>query len=243
MPLSQKEIKLIKSLQIKKYRKQHNLFVAEGRKLIEDLLESDLKPFKLLTTQPSDAHTYELIDEKTMKSISNLETPSSHFAVFKIPEFHTFQSLRPTRFFALHALQDPGNLGTILRSLDWFGPIPAVILSGTVDPFSQKVVQASMGSIGRVPMVMSDCEELSNYIKQEGIALLAAHMTGFPIDQMRAPEKFCIVIGNEGQGLADFPLIPDQMISIPPSPYSKCESLNASVAAGILAYWLFSASD
>lgn len=238
MGLSQKDIKLIRSLQLKKYRKQHNLFIAEGKKLVEDLLLSRLEPFRLLTTQKSEAHTYELIDEKTMKTISGLETPSTHFAVFKIPKPHTFDSLRPERFFALYALQDPGNLGAILRSLDWFGPLPAVILSGTVDPFSQKVVQASMGSIGRVPLILTDNETLSSYISKQKIPLLAAHMTGHPINQMSPPDRCCIVIGNEGQGLSDFPLIPEKIISIPPSPYTTCESLNASVSAGILAYWL-----
>lgn len=238
MALNQKEIKLIRSLQFKKYRKQYNLFIAEGKKLVDDLLQSDLKPYKLLTTLPNELFDFEYIDESTMKSLSKLDSPSSHMGIFHVPSFQTFQSLKPKQFFALHALQDPGNLGTILRSLDWFGPIPVVILSGTVDPFSQKVVQASMGSIGRVPMIKSDHYSLQEYLKEQNIPLVAAHMAGIPIEKFPFPERVCIVIGNEGQGLTDFPLFPDEMISIPPSPYTKAESLNAAVSAGILAYLL-----
>lgn len=239
MALSQKEIKLIRSLHYKKYRKQYNLFIAEGKKLVEDLLHSDLKPYRLLTTLKTEAYTYDLIDEDVMKYLSKFESPSTHIGIFHMPSFHTFQSLRPKRFFALHALQDPGNLGTILRSLDWFGPIPVVIFTGTVDPFSPKVVQASMGSVGRVPMIKSDYTTLHQYLKEEKIPLIAAHMSGRPIDQFTLADQLCLVIGNEGQGLTDFPLMPDEVISIPPSPHTKAESLNAAVSVGILAYHLF----
>lgn len=242
MPLTQKEIKLIRSLHINKYRKHHKLFIAEGKKLVEDLVLSDLKPFRLLTTDPTEIYNYEIIDVSTMKALSKLDNPSSHLGVFRIPEYSSFQSLKPKRFFAVHAIQDPGNLGTILRSLDWFGPIPLVILSGSVDPFSSKVVQASMGSIGRVPIIKSDARGLAEYLREEHITLLAAHMSGLPIDKISLPERFCLVIGNEGQGLKDFPLMPDQMISIPPSPTTRAESLNAAVSAGILAYHLFRSS-
>ncbi|MFN3951542.1 MAG: TrmH family RNA methyltransferase [Thermaurantimonas sp.] len=240
MALSQKEIKLIRSLHFKKYRKQYNLFVAEGKKLVEDLLQSDLRPFRLLTTLPTEVLTYELIDERIMKSLSKFESPSTHMGVFHMPPLYTLETFRPKRFFALHALQDPGNLGTILRSLDWFGPIPVVIFTGTVDPFSPKVVQASMGSVGRVPMIKSDYSTLHQYLKKEKIPLIAAHMSGRPIAKCSLDDRLCLVIGNEGQGLTDFPLLPDEVISIPPSPHTKAESLNAAVSVGILAYHLFS---
>lgn len=239
MPLSKSEIKLIRSLRLKKYRYQHHLFVAEGKKLVEDLLFSNALPYKLLSTDETDSQTYQYISPKDMASISLLEAPSTHLGVFHIPAEVHIEQLQPKQFFALHALQDPGNLGTIIRSMDWFGPVPVVILPGTTDPFSPKVVQASMGSIYRVPIIRCRPDELLKYLKKENISLLAAHMTGHPIDQFTVPARFCLVIGNEGKGLTDFPLLPDFLVSIPPSPLSKAESLNASVSAGILAYRLF----
>lgn len=239
MPLTQREIKLIRSLRHKKYRYLHNLFIAEGKKLVEDLLLSDAKPYKLFSTIEKNQHSYIHISSKEMASISLLDTPTTHLGVFFIPEEKKIEDLKPTQFFALHALQDPGNLGTIIRSSDWFGPIPIVILPGTADPYSPKVVQASMGSIARVPLLKCQPDKLSDYLKKENIALIAAHMTGLPIDQFTVPGRFCLVIGNEGKGLSDFPLVPDFLVSIPPSPFSRAESLNASVSAGILAYRLF----
>ena len=148
--LSKNQIKLITSLQQKKYRKQHQLFFAEGVKVIEELLRSKYELQTLFVTEPLDfkvandkIHT---ISPAELKKISALTTPNTCLAVFKIPTENF--SLKEGLLVALDDVRDPGNLGTIIRLCDWFGVEQLICSPETVDIYNPKVVQATMGSIG-----------------------------------------------------------------------------------------------
>ena len=238
MSISKSEEKLIRALKLRKKRQEYKLFVAEGEKLVGDFLNSGLNAKHLFTTseRKSSMEAYRWIGENEMKQISHLSSPSSVLAVFSMPDFQSLKDLKNSCIFAVHQLQDPGNLGTIIRTLDWFGPIPLILLPGTVDPYNTKCVQASMGSIARTPLIEATEEEFEAYTRVNQIQILAAHMHGLPYHKIEKREKICIVIGNEGKGLEQFSLTPDALVSIAPAPQSKAESLNASMAAGILAY-------
>ena len=155
------QIKLIKSLQQKKVRSQQQLFVVEGRKTVEELINSTIKTNKIYTTNEEFAAQYdeisELVSVADLKKISSLVTPNGFLGVFKIPEpkkidFNDW-------IVALDFVQDPGNLGTIIRLCDWFGVKNLVCSTDTVDCYNSKVLQATMGSISRINLVYLDLPE------------------------------------------------------------------------------------
>lgn len=159
--VSKNQIKLITSLQQKKYRNQHKLFIAEGKKVIEEFLFADFSLHSLFTTNedfvelsPSKRHE---ISEVDLKKISCLTTPNASLAIFEIP------SMEPSEntglIVALDQVRDPGNLGTIIRLCDWFGVNKIICSMNTVDCYNPKVVQATMGSLARVVLEYCDLTE------------------------------------------------------------------------------------
>ena len=162
--LSKSQIKVITRLKQKKYRVQDGFFVAEGLKVIKELLESDLELHQLFTTVSFESHlnSEQLITEAELKKISFLTTPNKALALFKIPEAKTIAS---NKFIvALDNVRDPGNLGTIIRLCDWFGIEELVCNLETVDCYNPKVIQATMGSITRVNVSYVNLENYLNEI-------------------------------------------------------------------------------
>lgn len=198
--LSKSQIKLITSLKQKKYRKQHQLFVAEGKKTIQELLGSDFELYQLYTITDEfgvSDHLQTGITSKELGKISFLKTPNTALALFKT---QNFKVPHPDQLMvALDNIQDPGNLGTIIRLCDWFGIENVICNSDTVDCFNPKVVQATMGSLARVNLWYT---ELSDYLSNYEGEVFGAFMDGYDLYQQELPQNGIIVLGNEGNGIS-----------------------------------------
>ncbi len=235
MSLSKNHIKLITSLQQKKYRQKHKLFVAEGVKVVEEFLNSDFECERVFATENYEFSGLEdkrvLISDLELKKISQLKTPNKVLGLFKIPENQELgnQGL----VVALDAINDPGNLGTIIRLCDWFGVDILVCSKDTVDCYNQKVVQASMGSLTRVAIVYGD---LTSYLKSTNLPSYIADMDGTNVYETSLPKEAILIMGNEANGVSkEVREIVDAKISIPRfGKIQETESLNVATATAIL---------
>ena len=235
--LSKNDIKFIRSLEQVKYRRKHQSFIAEGRKVINEFVDSGTSHKKIFTTTPEDFNEMEHVvevSERELKQISLLSSPQGSLAIFEIPD----QDLPSPAIFSsdygivCDCIQDPGNLGTIIRIADWFN-IPHVICSqDTVDVYNPKVVQASMGSLSRVAL---SSVELGDYLKEVGktIPIIATSLDGKNIYETELPKNGLLVLGNESKGIGK--LIMEKASSKIMIPrLGGAESLNVAVSAGIL---------
>ena len=227
------QIKFIKSLQQKKYRNQHGMFLVEGLKTVQELLGSNFEPHKLYTTDAAmilaDQVGTELISEAELKKISNLKTPNKVLAIFKFPDIKPIDDRE--WILALDDIRDPGNLGTIIRLCDWFGIQHLVCSENTVDCFNPKVLQATMGSIARVNIVYTD---LLQFITDYKGLVYGTFMDGEPVYNIKLPQKGILVMGNEANGISnEIKNKVDKKISIPQFGGRQTESLNVATAAAI----------
>lgn len=234
--ISNSEIKLITSLHRKKYRSLHNLFIAEGEKLISDLLSSGLELSHFYTTEVQENFDSFLsaipvrITERQMQKISVQKNPSGWLAVFKQPE--TTSPDQALWVVALDDVQDPGNMGTILRLCDWFGIAQLVCSQDTVDVFNPKVVQASMGSIARVQVHYLPLE---TWLSRQTKPVFGAVLDGQVLGEIKWPDQGVILMGNEGQGIRpERAKFITNRVSITGAPSKGAESLNVAMATGIL---------
>ncbi|MEN8225484.1 MAG: RNA methyltransferase [Bacteroidota bacterium] len=238
--ISKSQIKLIRSLKQIKFRKEHGLFVVEGPKIVGELPGSTIKVDALYALEDwieehqekFKYHKAEIvrISSKELGQISNLSTPNQVLAVCRIPDRDIEDITEGDDvLLALDGIRDPGNLGTIIRTADWFGIRNIVCSDDCVDAFNPKVVQSSMGSIGRVKVYYTD---LSAFLGQAEQNIFATVMDGTSIWDS-SPGKGIYVIGNESKGIRPEVLRhAAHKISIPAG--GRAESLNASVAAGII---------
>lgn len=234
--VSKNQIKLITGLQQKKYRKQEGLFIAEGIKVIQELLNSNFELHHLYTTTQENIDSLKqqnstLITEAELKKISALTTPNDCLAVFKIP-----QSKEPGYsglIVALDDVRDPGNLGTIIRLCDWFGIKQLVCSEQCADVYNPKVVQATMGSLARVNVVYTD---LKAFIDKANIPAFGTFMDGENIYTMQLPEEGIIIMGNEANGISPaIEQMVSQRIAIPRfGDLQRTESLNVATATAII---------
>lgn len=233
--LIKNQIKLITSLQQKKQRLANQLFFAEGIKVIQELLESNLELVHLYTTQNDFEEVSNpkksIITEIDLKKISALATPNSCLAVFKIPVEKTI--VESGLILALDSIRDPGNLGTILRLCDWFGITQLVCSKETVDIFNPKVVQATMGSIARVNLNYVDLEF---YISQTKLPVFGTFMDGDNIYKTDLPQEGIIIMGNEANGISpELEKLIKNRLTIPRSgTLQRTESLNVATATAII---------
>lgn len=233
--LSKNQIKLITSLQQKKYRKQHQLFFAEGVKVIEELLRSKYELQTLYVTEPLDfkvsTDKIYTISPAELKKISALTTPNNCLAVFKIPMEHF--SLKEGLIVALDDVRDPGNLGTIIRLCDWFGVEQLVCSPETVDIYNPKVVQATMGSIGRVAVLYTD---LVPFLKTTTLPVFGTFMDGENIYKQDLPSNAILIMGNEANGISDeVAQCMTSKLAIPRfGQLQQTESLNVATATAII---------
>jgi TrmH family RNA methyltransferase len=247
--LSNNQQKWINSLHVKKYRQKYRKFLVEGVKMAEELLQqSEITLSAIYGTERWAMDHRELlapfldkfneISETELKKISSLATPNQVLLVADLPDQVEFSPFcKEDICFYIDGIQDPGNLGTILRIADWFG-FPAVYCSpDTVDAFSPKVIQSCMGAFLRVKIVelpLSDILRLS-----VETPVIGAVLDGDNVFETVLPSKGLLVIGREGRGLS--PEVLEQLthkIRIPRHQHGGAESLNAGVAAGILAAML-----
>ena len=233
MRLSNNHQKVITSLSQKKYRQKHQLFIAEGVKVVEEFLKSSYELEILFSTDPyfSFLDCFVQVTNQELKKISSLKTPNKVLALFKIPSEKKVNS--SGLIVALDTINDPGNLGTIIRLCDWFGVEQLVCSKETVDCYNTKVVQASMGSLTRVS---TSYLNLPEYLKTVSIPIYIADMNGVNIHKTKLPASAVLVMGNEANGISDtLKSLISNKISIPRYGDSvQVESLNVATATAIL---------
>jgi RNA methyltransferase, TrmH family len=234
--LTKAQVKYIQSLGHKKLRESEQAFVAEGPKLINELLSaSNVKPLAIYSTDEfADEHPHisniVRIRDVELERISSLSAPNSVLGVFSMPVFET-PYFSNTISLMLDGIQDPGNLGSIIRSADWFGIRNIICSRDCADNFNTKVVQSTMGSITRVRLTYTDLHEF--IAENELPPLYATTLNGENIFEMGPVKEGIFIIGNESKGIHDDLLRKAQhRITIPKK--GKAESLNAGVATGII---------
>ena len=233
MSISKAQIKRIRSYQQKKFRSEDGVFVIEGRKNVEEALRIIKGDMACFTTDTDFSERFKvpLIEMKDMEQISSLTTPPGYLAVLKQPQFRF--PVEPKRICIANDLSDPGNLGTLIRTAEWFGVEVLLLDEETADPFNAKTVQATMGSILRMPIIRSSRAEIIQYCRNENLSLLVADMKGENIHSFKSPAAWALVIGSESHGVHDeFRTAAAHAVHIPSK--GKAESLNATVAAGII---------
>jgi TrmH family RNA methyltransferase len=242
--LSISQIKQIKNLQAKKYRKEHNLFIAEGNRLVQDLLQSSIQVSKIFYVESwtpmikNENISYQQISKKEMERISGLSTPSEVLAVVKVPVKQIdFKISESELVLVLDDVQDPGNLGTIIRLADWFGIEKIICTSGTADAYSPKVVQSTMGSIARVAIAYYNPSKIVEQLANKMVPVYGTFLKGENIFHKKLSQNGVIILGNEGNGISKaFESIVSHRITIPSFSKTDCgsESLNVAVAAAIV---------
>lgn len=241
--LSKAKIKLLQSLQQKKHRLEEQLFVVEGEKTIDEVLrQSHFELNSLYVTKDWIENNPALVAQyKTkittitpieLKKISSLSTPNQVLAVLKIPShIALFDNIQTSLSLVLENMQDPGNMGTIIRIADWFGISNIFCSKGCVDIYNPKVLQASMGSFLRVNVHYTDLENL--FSEHSNLPIYGAVLGGDNLFKTNVGKKGFLLIGNEGNGLSEEILkFVNHKITIPK--FGGAESLNAAVATGIL---------
>lgn len=215
--------------------------MVEGNKIISELKNSRYKIKEIFSTEPSEIQfpktEVHLISERDLKKISFLQSPKDSVAVVEIPEpnFLPNQNIQ----IILDGIQDPGNLGTIIRLCDWFGIEQIICSLDTVDLYNPKVIQSTKGSFTRVNVYYTDIEEFLQNSDSENIG---TDMVGENIYQFGFPEKFNLILGNEGNGMRpNVEKLVSKNVTIPRFGKNKStESLNVSMATGIILGQIFS---
>lgn len=236
--LNKKEVKDIQSLRHKKFREERNVFVAEGPKIVSELLHAiPQQADQVYATEEwvknntSLLHKipHTVVSDAELEKMSQLQTPHAALAVFR-----QFNSVPPdaTNSFCLYldTIQDPGNLGTIIRIADWFGVKDVVCSEGCADMYNPKVVQSSMASIARVNIYY---DAASNWLPQQEAPVFAAVLDGEPLYSLSKVGAGILLIGNESKGIRpELIKFAGQRVTIPRK--GEAESLNAAVATGII---------
>ena len=236
--ISKNKIKYIQSLELKKNRNKDNVFVAEGPKLIEALLQVSSPLFMVATTDWIRANSHvkgleivEVTDEE-LKKISFLQHPQQVLGVFKQkpqPKLHLENSLS----IALDDVQDPGNLGTIIRIADWFGIRTILCSENTVDVYNPKVIQATMGSIANVNVTYVNLEEVIKALPKT-FPIYGTLLEGENIYQQTLERQGIIIMGNEGKGISsNIKKYITHKLLIPGDAQKTAESLNVAIATAI----------
>ena len=249
-----KLLTLARDLRRRRARERQHLFVAEGVRAVEELLRSPLRVRGILVAPQlagaargsalldSARRTgVELteVDEREFSSAAETDSPQGVLAIGEIPEAKLADLALPerARLIVLDAVQDPGNVGTILRTAAALDATAVLAMPGTVDLWNAKVVRSAMGALFHRPALMSTWAELDTFRRSNAVALWGADAAGTPLDAMTPPARLGILVGNEGTGLSPEGLARvEHRVSLPIS--STVESLNVAVATGILLYQL-----
>lgn len=233
--LSKNEVKYIQSLYHKKTREAEGVFVVEGPKMIEELLQSDYRIRKLYAVdewmKPSNVDAeITIVDEGELQRISGLQTANQVLAVVEQKQMTGEPVLKGQLSLVLDNIQDPGNLGTIIRIADWFGVKQIIASENTVELYNPKVIQSTMGSFVRVTMWYND---LSSFLQKTTVPVYGALLNGSSVFEMDAVSEGLLLIGNESKGVSsELQQYITEPITIPR--IGGAESLNAAVATGII---------
>ena len=243
--ITKNTIKLVQSLKQGKFRKEHQLFVVEGRKTVEELMQSSFEMTALYATEAflkQNAIQHPMLEIATpvqMEQMSSLETPPGILAVVRFPKRELPMPLTDPMILALDGIANPGNMGTIIRTAEWFGIHTSVCSEDCVEIWNPKVIHSTMGSLFRVQVTSGNLEVLLKQEKAKGKAIYGALLNGKNLFKQERWDDGVIVIGSESHGIRE-PLLPliTHPITIPRAADSVTESLNASMATGIiLARW------
>lgn len=248
MALSNRQIKHIRSLHRKKFRNKEGQFLVEGIKILDDVVHSSLS-IDLLVLTPANQNLQNaypdlptvISDEKTFGKISSRSTSSGVLAVVDKPH----PSFNPEELgdltLMLDGINDPGNLGTIIRTADWFGINDVICSEDTVDVYNPKTIQSTMGSIARVNVFYRELPQILPLLTDQ-FMIIGLFMQGDPIDKQKSNKKNIIVAGSEANGISkSVQVYIHKKMSIPrftPKPQEGPESLNASIATAIACYEL-----
>lgn len=243
--LSKNQLKLVRSLELKKNRKKEGLFVAEGPKVVGDLLRAGYVPHSIFKVQGSgfkvQGSTF-LVTDDELRKLSFLQHPQEVLALFEIPQSPRNATLSQSQkltaksqqlAIALDGIQDPGNLGTIIRIADWFGITTIYCSEDTADCYNPKVVQATMGSLAHINIVYTDLEAL---LRQYDGPIYGTLLDGQNIYQQELSSEGIIVMGNEGNGISPAirQLVTHKLLIPNYNPSSEtAESLNVAIATAI----------
>ena len=239
--LTAHKIKVFQSLDKRKFRQKYNLFLVEGNKTIKEIPASKFKIQEIFSVNPEDLKLKNAeiskITAVELRKISFLQNPKDSVAVCEIPENTELPESGVQ--LVLDGIQDPGNLGTIIRLADWFGISQIICSEDTADFYNPKVIQASMGSFLRVNMVYTD---IQNYLQQSQAPAIGTDMVGENLYTCDFPETFNLVLGNEGNGIREKTAeLLGKNITIPRFGTSQStESLNVAMSAGIILGQIFS---
>ena len=234
--ITKAEIQSIKALADKRGRVEQGAFIAEGEKLVAELRASHLAVRKVYATKPLFADA-EVIAERDMERISQLKTSNSTLAVVEIPRYNLADA-KPDKnlVLALDRVQNPGNLGTIIRLADWFGITDIVCSADSADCFNPKVVQAPMGAIIRVRVHYTDLQRWLSEQRSKSVKIYGTFLDGENIYKTEKGSCGVIVMGNEGQGISpECEQSVTHRLYIPPYPADNpgSESLNVAIATAI----------
>jgi RNA methyltransferase, TrmH family len=237
MAISLNTKKLVRSLQLKKYRKQEQCFVVEGAKSIQELLDSDFETVLIIGTSefmksirvPGRTELIE-VSPKELEGISEFQSNEAGLAVARMKPNQLLMVGKDEFGLALDDIRDPGNLGTIIRTADWFGIQKIIASEETADFYNPKVISATMGSFTRVEVFYTDLER---YLGEQQHRVFGAYLEGHDIHKVDFGKSGLVLIGNEARGIS--PLLSrfvTDKITIPK--YGKAESLNAAIATAII---------
>ena len=237
--MTKAEIQLVRSLADKRGRAEHGLFLAEGEKLIGELRASHLRVRKIYALEGVfTGPEVEVVAPRDMERLSQLKTPSNSLALVEIPHYRLkTEELRDRLTLALDEVQNPGNVGTIIRLADWFGITDILCSEGTADCFNPKVIPATMGAILRVRVHYRPLAPLLAEAAAGGIPVYGTFLEGENIYESELAPTGIVVMGNEGRGVT--PAVAQcisRKLFIPPWPADRrgSESLNVAMATGIV---------
>ena len=237
--MTKADIQLVRSLNDKRGRDEHGLFVAEGEKLISEIRASHLKVRKIFALEGIFAgDEVEVVSSKDMERLSLLKSPSKALALVEIPRHKLRrEALQEGLVLALDEVQNPGNLGTIIRLADWFGITDILCSKDSADCFNPKVVQATMGAILRVKVHYTDLKATLSEAASAGVPIYGTFLEGDDLYSTELTPHGVVVMGNEGRGISEaVGSCVTHKLFIPPYPATRptSESLNVAMATGII---------
>ena len=233
--LSKNQVKLIQKLHQKKYRNELSLFIVEGKKSINEFLQAGYTPQLLIATEAFTTnvpqHLITPVSKDELRKVSTLQNPDEGLAVFEQPKHKGI--LQEGVIVALDNVQDPGNLGTIIRLCDWFGVETLLCNTQTVDCYNPKVVQASMGSLTRVAVHYLD---LAAFLTTTTLPVYTMDLEGENLYTATFPKDCILILGNESNRISsEVRALSNEVITIPRfSKHQRTESLNVAMAGAII---------
>jgi len=249
--ISRNQIKFVQSLRLKKFRDQHGLFIAEGEKIVAELINSKLSVKMLFAVEEwvnlqhqniSESIDLHVVSGKELERISNMKTPNKVLAVIQQPQnLFTGEIFSEGLVLMLDKIQDPGNLGTILRTADWFGVRHVICSPDTADVYNPKTIQSSMGSFIRVQTYYTDLGSCIDKLNKD-VIVYGAFPDASDLYSVKPALPAVLVVGNESKGIsAEVASRIQQKLMIPSGVKNfrgGAESLNAAMATGIILSWV-----